>query len=402
MGKRGRWGTNKKADAGAADDKDNAALPVDASAAVEILDDRIHSSCILLLLFHHLLNEDKRAALVQWSRELGLHGWSKAGHPGVVLVGGAEYKACYELVKRLRELRWQTMEVRLEIRGTREWFTKLIAAGAPGGSSGRISEQSGGGGELDASDEQRIRSRFLARGAGSSGNAASRGRAGFTFLDYAILSAPGLDEEDDGDVEDFVHLRGEGPSPSKKRTISSNRIEKYEEKAQELIARWRSCRDAYDEYLLLNALWPNASGQIDLTGQMRGRDDGVAVNGVRDGAGGFQHKAAPRTSTFLEVTRSNSTVPFEVLCPRQIWIWSGLDKSTKNPLPELLQRQSPDKYLTWPERTQYVFEDGSTDTVFVGVSEHLFRGMTPAEKRSLTGGASGYDHQDGESSMGMR
>lgn len=70
---------------------------------------------ILVILFHHLLNEWKRDEIPNWANELNLRGFSKAGHPGVVLVEGL-VEDTSEFVRRLREQPWQTMELRLEER----------------------------------------------------------------------------------------------------------------------------------------------------------------------------------------------------------------------------------------------------------------------------------------------
>lgn len=66
-------------------------------------------------MFHHLLADWKRETIPEWAKELGLRGFSKAGHPGVILAEGS-LEATSEFVRRLRECRWQTMELRLEER----------------------------------------------------------------------------------------------------------------------------------------------------------------------------------------------------------------------------------------------------------------------------------------------
>lgn len=69
----------------------------------------------MVIFFHHLLDEWKREVIPEWAKELGLRGFSKAGHPGVILAEGT-LQGTAEFVRRLRECRWQTMELRLEER----------------------------------------------------------------------------------------------------------------------------------------------------------------------------------------------------------------------------------------------------------------------------------------------
>jgi len=71
------------------------------------------SACLvgrLVLRFHHILAEDKREYIVESAMELGLSGWSRAGTPGCVLIEG-EPESIGAFVARLRELKWQTMEL---------------------------------------------------------------------------------------------------------------------------------------------------------------------------------------------------------------------------------------------------------------------------------------------------
>lgn len=60
---------------------------------------------------HHLLATSKRRSIVQWSRELGLGGYSRPGYPGAVFVEGEE-DSVDEFVARIKELRWQALQVR--------------------------------------------------------------------------------------------------------------------------------------------------------------------------------------------------------------------------------------------------------------------------------------------------
>ena len=67
-----------------------------------------------LIYSHHIIANDKRAAIRKWAIELGLGGFVKHGWPGVVVVEGAEADAD-EYVRRLkRSFRWQHLVVRGE------------------------------------------------------------------------------------------------------------------------------------------------------------------------------------------------------------------------------------------------------------------------------------------------
>lgn len=48
----------------------------------------------LLLTFHHILSEKKKAFIRKEARELGLHGVCKIGYPGVLAVEGREENVC--------------------------------------------------------------------------------------------------------------------------------------------------------------------------------------------------------------------------------------------------------------------------------------------------------------------
>ncbi|KAK4994013.1 hypothetical protein LTR66_005874 [Elasticomyces elasticus] len=63
---------------------------------------------------HHLLSTSKRRDILAWSRELHLRGFSRPGHPGAVFAEGEE-DAVDEFVRRLKELRWQALQVRDEV-----------------------------------------------------------------------------------------------------------------------------------------------------------------------------------------------------------------------------------------------------------------------------------------------
>jgi len=66
-----------------------------------------------LIVSHHIINETKRANVIEWAGELRLGGYSKYGWPGIIVVEGAE-SDCVEYVKRLKALRWQYLHVKGE------------------------------------------------------------------------------------------------------------------------------------------------------------------------------------------------------------------------------------------------------------------------------------------------
>jgi len=84
------------------------------------------NGCLVVLFFHHLLNEDKRRLMVEWATALQLVGLSKAGHPGIVFVAGYQVENVHKFIQRLRTLRWQTMEIRLEHQGSRAYIDDII------------------------------------------------------------------------------------------------------------------------------------------------------------------------------------------------------------------------------------------------------------------------------------
>jgi hypothetical protein len=62
---------------------------------------------------HHLLATSKRKDIQAWSKELSLSGYARPGHPGSVFVEGDEDQVD-EFVRRLKQLRWQALQVRGE------------------------------------------------------------------------------------------------------------------------------------------------------------------------------------------------------------------------------------------------------------------------------------------------
>lgn len=67
----------------------------------------------VLLWSHHLLATSKRKDIVTWSRELHLGGYSRPGYPGAIFIEGEE-DAVDEFVHRIKQLRWQALQVRAE------------------------------------------------------------------------------------------------------------------------------------------------------------------------------------------------------------------------------------------------------------------------------------------------
>lgn len=62
---------------------------------------------------HHLLATSKRRDILAWSKELALAGYSRPGYPGAVFAEGEEDQID-EFVRRLKQLRWQALQVRAE------------------------------------------------------------------------------------------------------------------------------------------------------------------------------------------------------------------------------------------------------------------------------------------------
>ncbi|KAH0269724.1 DUF1115-domain-containing protein, partial [Aureobasidium melanogenum] len=74
-----------------------------------------HTSKIkrVVIWSHHLLATSKRKDIQAWSKELSLSGFSRPGHPGSIFVEGDEDQVD-EFVRRLKQLRWQALQVRGE------------------------------------------------------------------------------------------------------------------------------------------------------------------------------------------------------------------------------------------------------------------------------------------------
>ncbi|XP_068441337.1 RWD domain-containing protein 2B [Clinocottus analis] len=60
---------------------------------------------------HHIYNKTKRKNILEWSKELGLSGFSMPGKPGIVCVEGP-HSACEEFWSRVKVLTWKKIMIR--------------------------------------------------------------------------------------------------------------------------------------------------------------------------------------------------------------------------------------------------------------------------------------------------
>ncbi|KAG7478769.1 RWD domain-containing protein 2B [Solea senegalensis] len=65
----------------------------------------------LWIYSHHIYNKTKRKNILEWSKELGLSGFSMPGKPGVVCVEGPQ-SACEEFWSRVKVLTWKKIMIR--------------------------------------------------------------------------------------------------------------------------------------------------------------------------------------------------------------------------------------------------------------------------------------------------
>ncbi|XP_026221508.1 RWD domain-containing protein 2B [Anabas testudineus] len=65
----------------------------------------------LWIYSHHIYNKTKRKNILEWSKELGLSGFSMPGKPGIVCVEGPE-SACEEFWSRVKVLTWKKIMIR--------------------------------------------------------------------------------------------------------------------------------------------------------------------------------------------------------------------------------------------------------------------------------------------------
>ncbi|CAJ1065120.1 RWD domain-containing protein 2B [Xyrichtys novacula] len=65
----------------------------------------------LWIYSHHIYNKTKRKNILEWSKELGLSGFSMPGKPGIVCVEGPQC-ACEEFWSRVKVLTWKKIMIR--------------------------------------------------------------------------------------------------------------------------------------------------------------------------------------------------------------------------------------------------------------------------------------------------
>lgn len=65
----------------------------------------------LWIYSHHIYNKTKRKNILEWSKELGLSGFSMPGKPGIVCVEGPQ-SACEEFWSRVKVLTWKRIMIR--------------------------------------------------------------------------------------------------------------------------------------------------------------------------------------------------------------------------------------------------------------------------------------------------
>ncbi|XP_034723993.1 RWD domain-containing protein 2B [Etheostoma cragini] len=65
----------------------------------------------LWIYSHHIYNKTKRKNILEWSKELGLSGFSMPGKPGIVCVEGP-HSACEEFWSRVKVLTWKKILIR--------------------------------------------------------------------------------------------------------------------------------------------------------------------------------------------------------------------------------------------------------------------------------------------------
>ncbi|XP_028319943.1 RWD domain-containing protein 2B [Gouania willdenowi] len=65
----------------------------------------------LWIYSHHIYNKSKRKNILEWSRELGLSGFSMPGKPGIVCVEGPQ-TSCEDFWSRVKVLTWKKIMIR--------------------------------------------------------------------------------------------------------------------------------------------------------------------------------------------------------------------------------------------------------------------------------------------------
>lgn len=87
----------------------NTVMPTDNQQGEAASEDAIFTR--LWIYSHHIYNKQKRKYILEWSKELGLSGFSMPGKPGIVCVEGAQ-EACEEFWSRIRKLTWKRILIR--------------------------------------------------------------------------------------------------------------------------------------------------------------------------------------------------------------------------------------------------------------------------------------------------
>ncbi|KAM4044890.1 RWD domain-containing protein 2B isoform 1-T2 [Anomaloglossus baeobatrachus] len=85
------------------------APPTDSQKGAAASEDAIFTR--LWIYSHHIYNKQKRKYILEWSKELGLSGFSMPGKPGIVCVEGAQ-EPCEEFWSRIRKLTWKRILIR--------------------------------------------------------------------------------------------------------------------------------------------------------------------------------------------------------------------------------------------------------------------------------------------------
>ncbi|XP_075707072.1 RWD domain-containing protein 2B [Rhinoderma darwinii] len=87
----------------------NTVTPTDNQQGEATSEDAIFTR--LWIYSHHIYNKYKRKYILDWSKELGLSGFSMPGKPGIVCVEGAQ-ESCEEFWSRIRKLTWKRILIR--------------------------------------------------------------------------------------------------------------------------------------------------------------------------------------------------------------------------------------------------------------------------------------------------
>ncbi|CAD7933001.1 unnamed protein product [Amoebophrya sp. A120] len=429
------------------------------SMSTLILDDSIHKSGSLLLFFHHLLSDQKREFICDYCKTNHIFGFAKAGHPGFLLLLAADYRVLHEFVNReIRQLRWQTMEILVEVRGTREWFGDLVEelqqnlSCKPSSVVNNTTRDRTGGNakpffrnfnNLTEEDVLAVCRYDKQRDERSAANSTSAGRGESYHDNTSEMLTPLLAH--DLSPEEFrlqvLHEVAQGmDEQGRKMNFTTNATDDHlydrevERKQQEIMRRifWQDCETCAQEVeLLANYAWPNINMHHSSSSSQQVQVE-PAVIATTANATTTDGKATFRKiqKSFIDLGRCNSLEPIRRFCPQGLLQFAGLSgggpvlgssvnirggassSSATGATPACnnddahllvpLLKPKWEKYQTHPERRQYHVasslsssrnQGNKVHNVFVGVSEDLWRGMKPPEKRAIEereGGNSGY------------